>query len=95
MVQGTVAPVIPARELLGRIRYPEKARKQGVQGTVGLELFIDHTGSIRRIEVLSDPGWGFARAAIEALEGLTCQPAQSEGRAVAVRYRYPVRFTLR
>ena len=47
------------------------------------------------MSVLKDPGFGFAEAAIKALAGLVCEPAQVEGRPVAVRYRYPVRFALK
>jgi len=88
-------PVLPGQEILGRIRYPDLAARQGVEGVVYLELFIDAKGTIRRMEVLKDPGFGFAQAALEALEGVRCQPAMANGEAVAVRFRYPIRFTLK
>lgn len=91
----TLAPVVPAGELLQRIQYPDKARRLAIQGTVNLELFIDREGLIRRVEVLKDPGYGFAEAALKALEGLVCRPAELAGTPVAVRFRYPVRFTLK
>jgi periplasmic protein TonB len=89
------APVIPAKEVLSRIDYPSLAAKQGIEATVYLELYIDKSGRIVRATVLKDPGFGFAEAAAKALVGLVCSPARMDGEAVAVRYRYPVRFTLR
>lgn len=88
-------PIIPARTVLSRIEYPPLAARQGIEANVFLELFIDETGRIRKITVLKDPGHGFAAAAVAALRGVVCTPAMVEGQPVAVRYRYPVRFTLK
>lgn len=87
-------PVIPAREVLSRIEYPSMALKQGIEAVVYLELFIDNKGIIRNIKVLKDPGHGFAQAAMNALRGITCVPAVVNGKACAVKFRYPVKFTL-
>ncbi len=87
-------PVIPTREVLSRIIYPPMALKQGIEAVVYLELFIDSGGTIRKIKVLKDPGHGFAQAAVNALQGLSCIPANVNGKNCAVKYRYPVKFTL-
>lgn len=87
-------PIIPSREVLSRIVYPPMALKQGIEAIVYLELFIDSKGQIRSIKVLKDPGHGFAESAVAALNGITCIPANANGKACAVRYRYPVKFTL-
>ncbi len=91
----TEIPVIPVKDVLSKIVYPPLAAKQGIQSTVFLELFIDETGKVRKITVLKDPGNGFAEAAIAALGDIVCVPAKVDGHPVAVRYRYPVRFTLK
>lgn len=88
-------PGIPTSKILDRIVYPTLANKQKIQGVVYLELYIDTKGNIRNIEVLKDPGYGLADAALEALEGIICRPAMANGKAVAVRFRYPVRFKLK
>ena len=90
----TQVPVLPTSTILSRIIYPTLAAKLGLEATVILELYIDQTGKIRQIKVLKDPGNGFASAAVAALSGLTCQPAQINGQPVAVKFRYPIRFTL-
>jgi periplasmic protein TonB len=88
-------PEIPTKQILENIVYPAMALRQGLEGVVYLELFIDHEGTIRKIEVLKDPGFGFAEAAIDALKDVVCVPATANGKTVAVRFRYPVRFTLK
>ena len=90
----SVIPEIPTKTILSRIEYPKMAMKQGIEGVVYLELFIDENGNIRRVNVLKDPGYGFADAAIAALEGVVCKPALVNDKPVAVRFRYPVRFVL-
>ncbi len=87
-------PVIPSKEILSRIVYPPMALKQGIEAVVFLELFIDAKGIIKNIKVLKDPGHGFAEAAVAALKGLSCIPANVNGKNCAVRYRYPVSFKL-
>lgn len=91
----SVPPGIPTDEIRSRIEYPSLARMQGIEGVVYLELFVDATGKIRRIEILRDPGYGMGAAAQAAFEGIRATPARANDEAVAVRYRYPIRFQLR
>lgn len=90
----SVVPEIPTKAILSKIEYPKMAMKQGIEGVVYLELFIDAAGNIRHVNVLKDPGYGFAEAALAALDGITCKPALVNDTPVAVRFRYPIRFVL-
>ena len=90
----SVVPEIPTKAILSKIEYPKMAMKQGIEGVVYLELFIDEAGNIRHVNVLKDPGYGFAEAAIAALDGIICKPALMNEKPVAVRFRYPIRFML-
>lgn len=89
-------PEMPTKQILKNIVYPEIPRRQGIESTVFLELYIDEKGLIRKIVVLKETheGLGFSEAAIKALEGLAVRPAEANGVPVAVRYRYPVRFAI-
>lgn len=91
----SVIPEIPTKDILSRIEYPPIAMRQEIEGTVILELYIDQMGNIRKVIVLKDPGYGFAAAALAALEGIVCKPAMANNMPVAVRYRYPIRFSLK
>ncbi|GAB4225110.1 MAG: hypothetical protein Kow009_16530 [Spirochaetales bacterium] len=91
----SVPPGIPVKRVLQNLVYPPQANRQRIEGVVYLELYIDRRGMIRKIEVLKDPGYGFAEAAVRAFEGIRCRPAEANGVPVAVRYRYPIRFKLR
>ena len=72
----------------------ERTFMSSLTGTLYLYVDLDEYGNIRRVNVLKDPGYGFADAAVAALEGITCKPAMMNDKPVAVRFRYPVRFVL-
>ncbi|MDR2052511.1 MAG: TonB family protein [Treponema sp.] len=93
----SVPPVFAERDIRRNLVYPAIARRAGIEGLVYLELFIDSRGQVQRINVLREnpENRGFGEAAAAAFRGLSCKPAEANGRPAAVRYRYPVRFRLR
>ncbi|MDR1908440.1 MAG: energy transducer TonB [Spirochaetaceae bacterium] len=97
MSRVSVAPVFDERAILRNLVYPAIARRAGIEGLVYLELVIDRNGVIQRIRILREdpPGRGFGEAAVKAFDGISCRPAEANGRPVGVYYRYPIRFRLR
>ncbi|MCL1812669.1 MAG: energy transducer TonB [Treponema sp.] len=90
-------PRFSEEELKRRVIYPPIAQRSGIEGTVYLEVFVDREGLVRSVTVLKEdpPDRGFGESAQKAFLGLKGSPAVANGQEVAVRYRYPVRFTLR
>ena len=90
-------PKFSEDELKRRVIYPPIAQRSEIEGTVYLEVFVDREGIVRSVTILKEnpPGRGFGEAAQKAFLGLRGSPAMANGMEVAVRYRYPVRFTLR
>jgi periplasmic protein TonB len=74
--------------------YPMVARRFNREGKVILRLTIDTGGSLVSVEVLEDPGYGFAAAAVEAVKRSRFLPARHEGRPVTAKAILPIRFTL-
>jgi protein TonB len=97
MSKISVLPKFDEEKIRRATVYPAIALRSNIEGTVYLELFVDARGDIREIQILreSPEGRGFGEAAVNAFRGISGEPAQSNGRAVAVRYRYPVRFTIK
>lgn len=75
--------------------YPSLARRRGKEGVVLLRISISETGQLTRLEVLENPGYGFAEAAQEAVRGSSFTPAHHNGKPVAVLATLPIRFNLR
>jgi protein TonB len=93
----SVIPQFDQRALLQNLVYPSMALRQGVEGRVILDLFISKQGEIKQINILQEEpaGRGFGEAAVKAFQGLSCEPALSNGTAVACHFRYPVTFKLK
>lgn len=95
--QVSVLPYLDERMIRSRLVYPSIALRSGLEGIVYIELYIDREGRVRRVQIIKEnpPGRGFGEAAVKAFEGISGRPAQANGEAVAVRYRYPVRFQIK
>ncbi len=74
--------------------YPARARDNGKEGRVVLDIYIDAAGRIADIRIVCDPGYGLAEAAIAYVRGSVWEPAKFQGRTVPVRIRKPIVFHL-
>lgn len=74
--------------------YPALAKRRTKQGTVLLRLSISETGQLTSVEVLENPGYGFAEAALEAVYASSFTPGYRHGKPVAMQAILPIRFTL-
>lgn len=77
-----------------RIPYPAEAKAKKIEGKVVLELLIDGSGQVRDVRLVSGPGYGLNEAAVEAIRRFRFQPAEIEGKPVAVRIPFTYNFVL-
>lgn len=74
-----------------KVGYPEEARRNGIEGTVTLDVLVGEDGRVREVKVISGPGFGLNEAAQRALMRFVFAPAvYSDGkpRAHRIVYRY-------
>jgi len=78
-------------------KYPDMARKAGIEGKVYVEVLIDTRGKVRDARIIKDSGAnaGFEEAALEAALKGEWRPAMQNKQPVAVRVSYPVVFKLK
>ena len=77
------------------IKYPNKAKELGIQGTVHIRFTIDRDGNVKDATVLRGIEPECDREALNAvLQFPKFKPAQSNGENVNIIYNLPVRFTL-
>ena len=74
--------------------YSEEARKAKYQGAVVLWLIVDQNGRPRDVKVARSLGMGLDQKAIEAVRRWTFEPAQKDGKPVAVQINVEVNFRL-
>lgn len=77
------------------LRYPDRSRERGSQGTVILSYTVNELGILERVEVDSSSGdQALDRAAVRAFEQMRFLPAVINGERVSMDLRFPVPFRL-
>ena len=77
------------------IKYPEQARKQGIEGTVVVKFVVDKTGKITTKELVRGIGGRTGEEVLRVVgEMPNWIPGQKDGKAVSVFYHLPVKFKL-
>lgn len=76
------------------IRYPEIARKAGIEGRVFVQFVVDEKGNVVDPVVTRGIGGGCDEAALEAVRKAKFKPGKQRGRPVKVQYSLPVTFRL-
>jgi len=75
-------------------KYPFEARRNGLEGTVILDMLFAADGKITDIQVFIGLPDGLTESAIEAAKKVRFKPATMDGKPVSVRAKLETRFTL-
>ncbi|MBK6929432.1 MAG: energy transducer TonB [Saprospirales bacterium] len=97
----TTPPAFPGGEpallqyLSMRIRYPEAARTNNIEGTVLLVFIVEPDGAVTNATVIRDIGGGCGDEALRVVTSMpNWSPGIANGRPVRVRFTLPIRFRL-
>ena len=82
-----------------RLKYPEEAKINGIEGTVIVQFIIDKNGDIKDISVVRDIGGGCGAAAVATIhsmvnEGIKWTPGRKDGTPVNIQYTMPLKFKI-
>jgi len=82
--------------ITNNLRYPDKARESGIEGTVYIELVINIDGSVIDIKVLRGvlPELDNEAIRLIKLTNKMWTPGKQQGKKVKVRKVLPIKFTL-
>ena len=78
-----------------RVKYPEIAKKAGVEGTVFLQFIVDENGNVVDPAVVRGIGAGCDEEALKAIREAKFKPGKQRGKPVKVKFSLPVRFRLK
>jgi protein TonB len=82
--------------LSDNLRYPRKAKRANIQGTVFVGFVVGRDGQIRDAQVLKGIGHGCDEEVVRVVMAMPAWKAgMHSGRTVAVRFALPVQFTFR
>jgi TonB family protein len=77
------------------IKYPEEAKKAGIQGKVFVTFVIQADGAVTNVKVLRGIGGGCDEEAIRVVKMMpNWIPGKEKGKNVAVQFNLPIKFLL-
>jgi len=77
------------------LKYPEEARKAGVQGGVYVTFIVEKDGSLTDVKVVNGIGYGCDEEAVRVIKMMpNWIPGKQRGKPVRVQFNLPFRFTL-
>ena len=95
---GTAASAFAATQPPSLIKgvipvYPKELKDQKISGTVTLSVLIDDQGVVQDATVVKTTNDAFSKPALDAVKKWTFNPAQQDGKPVALRVSIPIKFT--
>ncbi|MDH4220798.1 MAG: energy transducer TonB, partial [Candidatus Aminicenantes bacterium] len=75
--------------------YPEKCKKEKIEGTVVLEIKIDAEGNVIDAKILKSVHPDIDKAAMEAIKKWKYKPVLKDGKPVPVVFAVTINFWLR
>ncbi len=87
-------PVGGGKAIAAKIRYPELAKKAGIEGKVSIKTFIDSNGNVVGGIVLTPLGAGLDESAYRAIKQTKFKPGIKNGKPVNTQIVIPVYFQL-
>ena len=82
-------------EIQKKIKYPEIARKAGLEGRVVIQFIVDENGEVSSPEFLRKIGGGCDEEALRVLREARFTPGMQRGKAVKVKMSLPITFKLK
>jgi TonB family protein len=86
------------KSIANNVRYPEQARRQGIDGKVFIEFIVNKDGSLTDFKVLKGLGGGCDQEGIRVLKEYAKKykwvPATQKGNPVPMRFVWPIDFIL-
>ncbi len=77
-----------------QIRYPEMARRAGIEGRVFIQFIVNERGEVEDPRVIRGIGGGADEEALRVVSQAQFRPGMQRGRPVRVQYSLPIFFRL-
>ncbi|MFB3133677.1 MAG: TonB family protein, partial [Rhodothermales bacterium] len=82
------------RAIHEKIRYPERARRRGVEGSATVTFVVDEQGQVVDLVVKERDGLGFDEEALRVVRQARYRPGRHRGKAVKVQQTLTITFKL-
>ena len=93
--EGSGSTSLPTGGYQVKPRYPDSARRRGVEGTVIIKAYVTDQGRVEQVQIEQSAGHAdLDEAAVDAVGRWRFQPARRGRQAIAMWVSIPVRFML-
>ena len=77
------------------IKYPQKAREDGISGTVFITFVVEKDGTVSHVKKLRGVEESLDKEAMRVIKAMPkWKPGRQKGKAVRVQYNLPIKFVL-
>lgn len=81
-------------KLQASVKYPEMARRAGIEGRVTVQFIVNEQGKVENARVVRGIGGGCDEEALKAVQQAEFEPGMQRGRPVRVQYALSINFRL-
>lgn len=93
-VEEMPEPIGGISAIQSKIKYPEIAKRAGVEGKVYVLAFVDENGDVTKAEIIKGLGAGLDEEALNAVRLTKFKPGKQRGKPVKVQVSIPIIFKL-
>jgi protein TonB len=93
-VEEMPEPIGGIQSIQSKIKYPEIAKRAGVEGKVYVLAFVDETGTVTDAKIIKGLGAGCDEEALNAVKQTKFKPGKQRGKPVRVQVSIPIVFKL-
>jgi protein TonB len=93
-VEEMPEPIGGIQSIQSKIKYPEIAKRAGVEGKVYVLAFVDETGTVTDAKIIKGLGAGCDEEALNAVKQTKFKPGKQRGKPVKVQVSIPILFKL-
>ncbi len=88
-------PSCDLTDLQAKVKYPEAARKKGIEGTVFVRALISKDGKVKNCKVEKSDSKLLTKSAVTAIKQTKFVPGMLDGKAVEAWVVIPVKYKLK
>lgn len=93
-VEEMPEPIGGMYSIQSKIKYPEQAKREGVEGKVYVVAYVDETGTVNETKIIKGIGDDCDEAAMDAIRQTKFTPGKQKGKPVKVQVSIPILFKL-
>lgn len=93
-VEEMPEPIGGIQAIQSKIKYPEIAKRAGVEGKVYVLAFVDESGNVTDAKIIKGLGAGCDEEALNAVKQTKFKPGKQRGKPVRVQVSIPIVFKL-